>query len=87
VYKTKCRPYGSIERYKARLVIGGFEQVKDKGYKHTSSMAKLTIVQLFITLATTKDWSFHQVDINNAFLRAYIDEGAYMKPPQGYFKV
>lgn len=46
VYRTKFRPDGSIERYKARLVIRGFEQVKDKDYKHTfSPVAKLTIVE------------------------------------------
>jgi len=37
VYKTKFKPDGSVERHKARLVIRGFEQVKDKDYKHTFS--------------------------------------------------
>jgi len=36
---------GSVERHKARLVIRGFKQVKDKDYKHTfSPVAKLTAV-------------------------------------------
>ena len=55
VYRTKFRPDGSIERHKARLVIRGFEQVKDKDYKHTfSPVAKLTSVRVFIALATAK---------------------------------
>lgn len=87
VYKTKFRPDGGIERHKARLVIRGFEQVKDKDYKHTfSPVAKLTTVILFIALAAAKDWSLHQLDINNAFLHGYIDEEVYMQPPQGYSK-
>jgi len=45
VYKIKFRRDGSIERYKARLVTRGFQQVKDKDYKHTfSPVAKLTTV-------------------------------------------
>ena len=56
VYKTKYRADGSVERHKARLVIRGFEQVKDKDYKHTfSSVAKLTTVRVFIAMATAKD--------------------------------
>ena len=82
IYKTKYKPDGSVERHKARLVIRGFEQVKDKDYKHTSSpIAKLTTVRLFIATATAFQWPLHQLDINNAFLHGFIDEEVYMLPP------
>jgi len=87
VYRVKFRPDGSIERYKARLVIRGFQQIKDKDYKHTfSPVAKLTTVRIFIALATAKGWPLHQLDINNAFLHGFIDEEVYMYPPEGYHK-
>lgn len=87
VYKTKFRPDASVERHKARLVIHGFEQVKDKDYKHSfSRVAKLTTVRLFIALATAQHWPLHQLDINNAFLHGFIEEEVYMLPPRGYFK-
>jgi len=87
VYKTKYRPDGSVERHKAKLVIRGFEQIKDKDYKHTfSPMAKLTTVRIFIALATAKRWLLHQLDINNAFLHGYIDKEVFMLPPPGYTK-
>ena len=87
VYKIKFRPNGSIERHKARLVIRGFEQVKDKDYKHTfSPVAKLTTVRVLIALASSKGWPLHQLDINNAFLHGFIDEEVYMSPPEGYGK-
>jgi len=70
------------------LVIRGFEQVKDKDYKHTfSPVAKLTTVRVLIALATAKQWLLHQLDINNAFLHGYIDEEVFMVPPQEYTKV
>ena len=85
VYRVKFRSDGSTERYKARLVIRGFQQVEDKDYKHTfSPIAKLTTVRSFIALATAKGWPLHQLDINNAFLRGFIDEDIYMYPPEGY---
>jgi len=55
VYKTKFRPHVLVERYKAKLVVRGFEQVKDKDYKRTFSLlAKLTTVRVFTALDTTK---------------------------------
>ena len=73
------------DRHKAQLVVRGFEQVKDKDYKHTfSHVAKLTTVRLFIAIATAKQWPLHQLDINNAFLHGYIDDEVYMLPSQGY---
>ena len=60
VYKVKYRPDGSIERCKARLVIRGFQQIKDKDYKHTfSPVAKLTTVRIFIAIATAHGWPLH----------------------------
>ena len=86
-YRTKYRADGSVERYKARLVIRGFEQIKDKDYKHTfSPVAKLTSVRVFIALATAQQWPLHQLDINNAFLHGFIDEEVFMVSPQGYTK-
>jgi len=74
-----------VERYKARLVARGFEQIKDKDYKHTfSPVAKLTTVRFFLAIATAKQWPLHQLDINHAFLHGYLDEKVYMLPPQGY---
>ena len=75
MYKVKFKPDGSIERYKARLDIRRFEQVKDKDYKHTfSPVAKLTTVRVFIALAIAKGCPLHQLDINNAFLHGFINE-------------
>jgi hypothetical protein len=45
VFKKKLRPNGTIERYKARLVIKGYSQKKGEDFFDTySSVTRLTII-------------------------------------------
>ncbi|GJS77447.1 retrovirus-related pol polyprotein from transposon TNT 1-94 [Tanacetum coccineum] len=87
VYKTKYHPTCVVDILKARLMVRGFNQKEGLDYKHTfSPIAKLATVKVLIALATAKQWPFHQLDINNAFLHGYIDDEIYMVPPEGYTK-
>ncbi|KAL0389722.1 UNVERIFIED_CONTAM: Retrovirus-related Pol polyprotein from transposon TNT 1-94 [Sesamum calycinum] len=49
-----------------------------------SPVAKVVTVRLFLTIATSRGWPIHQLDVNNAFLHGYLDEDLYMVPPEGY---
>lgn len=81
IFKIKFKPDGTIERYKARFVVIGFDQIKGKDFKHTfSPVAKLPTVRFLIE----KEWPLHQLDINNAFLHGFLDEEVYIMPPEGY---
>lgn len=87
VFKIKYNPDGTVERYKARLVIKGFHQKEGLDYKHTfAPVVKLATVRVIIAIATAKNWPLHQLDINNALLHGFIDEDIFMKPPEGYTK-
>jgi hypothetical protein len=39
----------------------------------------MTIVKAIITMATTKGWSLHQMDVKNAFLHGDLNEEVYME--------
>jgi hypothetical protein len=44
----------------------------------------MTTIRTIITMATTKGWSLHQMDVNNVFLHEDLQEKVYMEQPPGY---
>jgi len=83
VYKTK-RNRDNSERYKARLVIKRYEQVKGIDFKETyAPVGKLTTLRYLPSLATKLDWKIHHLDVVTAFLNPKIDSEVHMELPTG----
>ena len=85
VYALKCKSDGSLDRYKAHLVVRGYTQTYGIDYQETfAPVAKMNTIRILISLAINLDWPLYQYDIKNAFLHGNLKEEIYMKYPPRY---
>ncbi|KAE8666786.1 hypothetical protein F3Y22_tig00112491pilonHSYRG00280 [Hibiscus syriacus] len=82
VFRKKLRPDGSIQRYKARLVVKGFTQRFGLDYFDTySPVTKISTIRALFVLASIHKLQVHQMDVKTAFLNGDLDEEIYMEQP------
>ena len=85
VFKRKLNADGSIERYKARLVIKGFFQRPGLDYNAVfSPVVRASTVRLFFSIVASFDLECHAIDIKNAFIQGDLEEQIFMQQPAGY---
>ena len=84
IFKKKLRHDGSIDKYKARLVIRGFNQKRGIDYFDTySPMTKIATIRTLVALALIHSIVVHQMDVKTAFLNGDLEEEIYMSQPEG----
>ncbi|GKD61474.1 ribonuclease H-like domain-containing protein, partial [Tanacetum coccineum] len=76
---------GSLSRYKAQLVANGSSQQIGIDFDDTFSLVvKPVTIRTVLSLALTKHWHVHHLDVNNAFLNGDLPETVYMHQPLGF---
>nr|GEV36417.1 ribonuclease H-like domain-containing protein [Tanacetum cinerariifolium] len=85
LYKHKYNADGSLNRYKARLVANGRSQQQGIDCDETfSPVVKPATIRTVFSLAVSREWPIHQLDVKNAFLHGHLTENVYMHHPLGF---
>ncbi|GJZ34821.1 zinc finger, CCHC-type containing protein [Tanacetum coccineum] len=80
IFKRKMKVDGTIDKFKARLVIQGFRQKEGIDYFDTyAPVARITTIRLLLALAAIHNLVIHQMDVKTAFLNGDLDEMCIMK--------
>ncbi|KAM7516070.1 hypothetical protein LguiA_005653 [Lonicera macranthoides] len=85
VYRTKLNPDGSVNKYKARLVVKGYAQMFGVDFSETfAPVSRLDTIRMLLALAAQKGWVIHQMDVKSAFLNGYLEEEIFVEQPEGF---
>ncbi|WJZ98853.1 hypothetical protein VitviT2T_017352 [Vitis vinifera] len=85
VYRTKLNADGSVNKYKARLVVKGYSQVFGVDFSETfARVARLDTIRMLLALTAQKGWKTYQLDVKSAFLNGYLQEEIYVEQPEGF---
>ena len=86
VFKKKQNVDGSIDKYKARLMIKGYKQTKGLDYFDTYSLVtRKKSIRMVLAITTLRNLEVHQMDVKIVFLSGDLDEEIYMEQPEGFF--
>jgi hypothetical protein len=85
ICKHKFKADETLERYRARWVLRSFMHFPFVDYDETfSPVVKFVMVCTILSLALSRDWSIHQLDIKNAFLHGTLTKIIYCTHPTDF---
>jgi hypothetical protein len=85
IFKHKFHSDGSLARHKARWVVRGFSQQPGIDFDETfSPVVKPATIRIVLSIAVSRSWPIHQLDVKNAFLHGNLDEEVYCQQPPGF---
>ncbi len=85
MFKIKMDEHEREVKKKSRLTIKGYVQQHGVDYWETySPVAKLISVRIFFAIAAKLNMHLFQLDVNNAFLNAKLEEDIFMEIPEGF---
>ncbi|GAA0155218.1 transmembrane signal receptor [Lithospermum erythrorhizon] len=85
VYKLKIGKGDAKPRYKARLVVKGFDQRYGIGYEDIfSPVVKMTSIPIVLGLVAHLDVEIEQLDVRRLFSMETSKKDIYMEQPEGF---
>lgn len=85
VFRKKENANGSINKYKARLVVKGYAQVFGVDFFDTfAPVARLDTIRMLLAIAVQKQWKIYHLDVKSAFLNGFLEEEIYVEQPEGF---
>ncbi|KAL5762397.1 hypothetical protein ACOSP7_018661 [Xanthoceras sorbifolium] len=84
VFRIKEEHNGN-KRYKARMVVKGFQQKEGIDYNEIfSPVVKLTTIRLVLKIVAAENLHLEQLDVKTVFLHGDLEEEIYMRQPEGF---
>ncbi|CAI5950270.1 unnamed protein product [Closterium sp. NIES-64] len=84
VFRIKTKADGTIEKFKARWVVRGFDQEQGRDFTETfAPVSRHTSLRILLAIAAMKKKKLRQIDVANAFLYAPVDAEIYVELPHG----
>jgi hypothetical protein len=85
VFRIKLNERNEPERFKARLVVKGYNQEYGIDYNETfAPVIKQQALKLFLAIAVNEGLEVHHADISTAFLNGDLEEEVYIDVPEGF---
>ncbi|CAI7912744.1 unnamed protein product [Closterium sp. NIES-53] len=84
VFRVKTKADGTIDKFKARWVVRGFDQEHGRDFTKTfTPFRRHTSLRILLAIAAMKKKKLWQIDVANAFLYAPVDAEIYVELPHG----
>ncbi|CAI7765668.1 unnamed protein product [Closterium sp. NIES-53] len=84
VFRVKTKADGTIDKFKARWVVRGFDQEHGRDFTETfAPVSRHTSLRILLAIAATKKKKLRQIDVANAFLYAPVDAKIFVELPHG----
>ncbi|CAI7934086.1 unnamed protein product [Closterium sp. NIES-54] len=84
VFRVKTKADGTIDKFKARWVVRGFDQEHGRDFTETfASVSRHTSLRILLAIAAMKEKKLRQIDVADAFLYAPINAEIFVELPHG----